>query len=292
MVLMQTEIAPTGSPSRTIRVHTDDGVSLAVIVMGSGPGLLLVHGHGGCKEDFADHAPKLAEHYTVAMPDLRGHGDSDQPTQRGMYSFDRIKRDLFNVVDALGFDTFNVLGHSMGGMVVRGMVLEAPGRIDSLILMDTCAGPIDGFDPELMEMGAKVAFEDGKDALKALLDMAAPLDNAAYQRLLAERAGYQEFVDGKWNALSEVMWGSLILAIAHQADDSAAMSAIVAPTLVLVGELDAPFRAAADRMAEAIQGSELVVIADAGHSPQFENPAQWNAAIDSFLHGVRRAANQ
>ncbi len=280
---MQTEIAPSGSASRTIRVRADDGVSLAVTVMGQGPGLLLVHGHGGCKEDFADHAPKLAENFTVAMPDLRGHGESDQPSDPAMYSFERMQHDLMAVVDALGFDRFTVLGHSMGGMVVRRLVLDAPHRIHSLILMDTCAGPIEGFDPELMDLGAKVAFEDGKDALKALLDMAAPLDNAAYHRVLAERDGYQEFVDRKWELLSEVMWGSMIRAIAYQADDSDEMASITVPTLVLVGELDAPFRGSAVRMAEAIAGSTLVVIDDAGHSPQFENPEQWNAAIDAFL---------
>ena len=43
-----------------MRVRTDDGVELAVEVEGSGPGLLLVHGHGGAKEDFADHVERLA----------------------------------------------------------------------------------------------------------------------------------------------------------------------------------------------------------------------------------------
>ena len=287
---MQTEIAPISSVPRSVRVQTDDGVSLAVLVAGDGPGLLLVHGHGGCKEDFADHLAKLAERYTVVMPDLRGHGESDKPANADMYSFDRIQRDLLQVADTLGFDTFTILGHSMGGMVVRGLVLDTPERIDALILMDTCAGPIDGFDPELMDLAASVAFNDGKAALKALLDMASPLDNPAYQRSLAERPGYQDFVDSKWNALSEVMWGSMVRAIAHQADDSDRMRAITAPTLVIVGELDLPFREASERMTDAIDGSELVVISGAGHSPQFENPSEWIAAVDAFLMRARAEA--
>ena len=55
--------------------------------------------------------------------------------------------------------------------------------------------------------------------LKELLDEAAPLDTPAYERMLAERPGYQEFEDRKWDALSEVMWAAMVVAIARQDDD-------------------------------------------------------------------------
>src|SRR5215470_12996484 len=63
-----------------MRITTDDGVELAVEVAGSGPGLVLVHGFGGAKEDFADHVPALAAEHTVVIFDHRGHGASDKPT--------------------------------------------------------------------------------------------------------------------------------------------------------------------------------------------------------------------
>ena len=85
-----------------MRVRTDDGVELDVEVDGSGPGLLLVHGHGGAKEDFADHVERLAQRHTVVTFDHRGHGSSDHPTDAGSYSLARMRADTWAVADAVG----------------------------------------------------------------------------------------------------------------------------------------------------------------------------------------------
>src|SRR6478672_1939682 len=98
-------------------ITTDDGVRLAVEVAGQGPGLLLVHGFGGAKEDFSDHVPALARDHTVVVFDHRGHGASDNPTDPAAYSLERLAADIVHVADGAGLDTFRLLGHSMGGMV-------------------------------------------------------------------------------------------------------------------------------------------------------------------------------
>jgi 3-oxoadipate enol-lactonase len=278
-----------------VRIEMDDGVELAVDVAGSGPGLLLVHGFGGAKEDFADHVPALAVDHTVVIVDNRGHGASDGPDDPAAYSpaahsFERLVTDMFEVADALGLDRFRLLGHSMGGMVARRMVLERPDRIEALVLMDTAPGPIPEFDVDLMDAGGMVALTQGKAALKELLDLGTPLNTPAYERLLAERPGYQEFQDQKWDALSEVMWGVLVSVIAHQADDLPELATITCPTLVIVGELDQPFLAPSRAMAEAIPDARLAVIPHAGHSPQFENPEAWISALKEFLARVPSAS--
>ena len=196
-----------------MRITTSDGVGLAVEVAGSGPGLLLVHGFGGAKEDFADHVPVLARENTVVTFDHRGHGASDKPTDRDMYSIDRLATDILEVADACDLPRFRLLGHSMGGMVGRQIPLRAPERVEALIMMDTSAGPIPGFDPTLMDLAADVAFTGGKQALKELLDMAAVLETPAYKRTLLDRPGYQAFEDRKWNDLSEIMWGAMAIAL-------------------------------------------------------------------------------
>jgi pimeloyl-ACP methyl ester carboxylesterase len=274
-----------------MRITSTDGVGLAVEVAGSGPGLLLVHGFGGAKEDFADHIPALARDHTVVVFDHRGHGASDKPTDRAAYSLDRLATDVLEVADACGLDTFRVLGHSMGGMAVRRLLLRTPERVEALVMMDSTAGPVPSFDPELMELAADVAFTRGKDALKELLDMAPVLETPAYLRALDERPGYREFVERKWDDLSEIMWGTLVVAMARQPDDLAALAAAVrVPTLVLVGEQDEALRAPADVMAAAIEGAQLVVIRDAGHSPQIENPDAWIDVLSRFLASVPAAA--
>src|ERR1700733_1296067 len=118
-----------------MRITTSDGVGLAVEVAGSGPGLLLVHGFGGAKEDFADHVPVLARDHTVVIFDHRGHGSSDKPTDRAMYSIDRLATDILEVADACGLERFRLLGHSMGGMVARQIPLREPPRVEALVMM-------------------------------------------------------------------------------------------------------------------------------------------------------------
>lgn len=269
--------------SERFTVTTDDGVTLVGQRAGSGPGLVLVHGHGGAKEDFADHLDALAASHAVATFDHRGHGESDAPAALDAYSLERLRRDTLLVADACGLDRFRLLGHSMGGMVVRRIATDHPHRVEALVLMDTSHGPIPGFDPELMEFAAETAVAHGKQSLKELLDAAGALDTPAYRQTLEARPGYQEFQDAKWAALSHIMWAALVRAIAHQGDDLDALRSLSCPTLVIVGEQDTPFVGPSHAMAAAIPGAELVVVADAGHSPQFEAPDVWFAELAGFL---------
>ena len=264
-------------------VTVDDGVAIEVVVTGSGPALFLVHGFGGAKEDFSDHIEDLSREYRVVVFDHRGHGESGAPTDEASYSLERLGADILCVADALGEDTFVLLGHSMGGMVARKVALTNPDRIDALILMDTCHGPIAAVDGDLIEMGAQIALTDGMTTLKEILDAGTPLDNPAYQRLLEERPGYREFQEKKFGSLSAVMWATIVRAIRDQSDDLEAMRSLEMPTLVIVGEVDLPFVSQSRAMADAIPGAVLAVIPDAGHSPQFENPDAWAVAVNSFL---------
>ena len=274
-----------------MRITVDDGVGLDVTVHGSGPGLLLVHGFGGAKEDFADHVTELATGgHTVVTFDHRGHGESDAPGDVAAYSLDRLAADVIGVASAVDLDRFVLLGHSMGGMVARRVVLAHPERVAALVLMDTSAGPVAGLDPALMEAAAQIAIDDGKDALKPLLDAAATLQTPAYRRTLDERPGYQEFEERKWAALSAVMWGAMARDLARQPDQLDALRGVTCPTLVLVGAEDSPFVAGSRAMAAAIPGAELVVIPEAGHSPQFENPDAWRAALCGFLAALPATA--
>jgi 3-oxoadipate enol-lactonase len=272
-----------------MRVTMDDGVALEVTDTGSGPGLLLVHGFGGAKEDFADHVDALAARHRVVTFDHRGHGESDGPPDPTAYSLDRMAADVLGVADAIGIDAFRLLGHSMGGMVARRVVLVAPERIDALVLMDTSPGPVPGLDPDLVDFAAGIALTEGKDVLKPMLDAAATLETPAYARLLAERPGFEEFELRKWDALSGVMWATMAREMAHQPDQLALLAGVRCPTLVIGGEEDAPFVDASRDMAATIPGAELVVVRDAGHSPQFENPIPWFEAVDGFLLGIERA---
>jgi len=273
-----------------MRVTVDDGTSLAVEAAGpdDAPGLLLVHGFGGAKEDFADHVDEFARDHRVVVFDHRGHGASDAPADPAAYSLDRLAADTRAVADALGLRDLRLLGHSMGGMVTRRMALADPGRCAALVFMDTSATVPPGLDPEIVAYGAEVALTHGMAELKRLSDGLDVLGSEAYRRVLATRPGFEAYVARKWASLSPVMWASLAREMSTQPDETSRLAALAQPSLVLVGEQDHTFREASRAIADALDGPAcLVVIPDAGHSPQFENPTAWHAAVRGFLDGLR-----
>ena len=79
------------------------------------------------------------------------------------------------------------------------------------------------------------------------------------------------------------MYAAMLTEMLSQEDRLEALRSLSVPTLVLVGEQDRPLRGASRRMAEAIPGARLEVIADAGHSPQVETPAAWAEVVRGFL---------
>ena len=268
-----------------MQVRTDDGVDLAVVQAGEGPPLLLVHGLGGAKEDFTEHFDRLSRRRRVVTFDHRGHGESGKPDEASAYSFDRLAADTLQVADALGLDSFRLLGYSMGGMVSRRIMQTDPERVEALILMGTAAAPPPSLDPDVVRLGASLAVEpDGMNQIRILLDDAEVLGSPASQRVLAERPDYAAFGAYKWNALSPVGWAALVVEIVEQPDELDRLRDVRVPTLVVVGVQDETFLEPSRAIAAVVPGAHLVEIPDAGHAPQFENPEAWLAALEGFLH--------
>ena len=273
-------------------VAVDDGVQLATVAAGpeDAPGLLLVHGFGGAKEDFADHIDALAVDHRVVVFDHRGHGSSDAPDDPAAYSLDRLAADTIAVADTYGLRDLRLLGHSMGGMVTRRVVLAHPERAVAWVFMDTSPGPPPGIDPDIVAFGVAIVRADGMAALRAAQDELDLLGSEAYERVLRDRAGFREYADRKWASLSPVMWATLAVEITSQPDQTAELAAVAAaqcpPTLVIVGEQDTPFLPGSRAIARVIPDARLAVIPEGGHSPQFENPAAWRTVMREFLDAL------
>jgi len=267
------------------RVDVGD-LTLAVTEAGTGGvPLLLLHGFTGAKEDFGDWIDAFAASgWHVVAPDLRGHGASDHPTGEAAYSLDVLASDALALADALGWTRFALLGHSMGGMVAQVLTLRAPERVERLVLMDTSHGPVQGVDPELLQLAIVIVRREGIDGLaEAMTQYEAPLSSAADARVRAERPGYVEWSDGKLRSSSPAMYAAMAIEMFEQHDRLDALGSLRMPVLVVVGEQDVAFLPAAHRMAEAIPAARLEVVADAGHSPQFEAPDAWWSAVATFL---------
>ncbi len=271
-----------------MRLTTDDGVGLATVATGDpeAPGLLLLHGIGGAKEDFAHHLDALAARHRVVTFDHRGHGESDKPDDPAAYSLDRMAVDTACVAAAYELHDLRILGHSMGGMVMRRFLLADPSRVRAVVFMDTSAGAPPGSDTELVMAASEVVRTGGLAALKQLSDELDLLGSESYQRVLVERPGFAEYAEYKWRSQSPVMWTTLMHEIVTQPDQLAELAGLTVPTLGIVGDQDAMFLQPMDDIVRTVPGARLVVLPDAGHSPQFENSDAWIAAMLEFLNSI------
>ena len=106
---------------------------------GSGPPLLLLHGHPQTHVMWHLVAPALAERFTVVAADLRGYGDSSKPPtteDHEPYSKRAMARDQVAVMAALGFERFSVAGHDRGGRVAYRLALDHPDSVERLSVLD------------------------------------------------------------------------------------------------------------------------------------------------------------
>ena len=113
--------------------------TLQTRIGGSGPPLLLLHGHPQAHAMWHLVAPALAEHFTVVMMDLRGYGDSARPAsdaEHAVYSKRAMALDALAVMRQHGFERFGVLAHDRGARVAHRLALDHPAAVDRLMLLD------------------------------------------------------------------------------------------------------------------------------------------------------------
>src|SRR5690606_32861355 len=126
--------------SAAMRRTAVNGIEIEWEAHGEGPrALVLVHGFTGSRRDFAPRVPELAALGRTVLPDLRGHGGSTNTGDPAGYTLEQLADDLLAFLAAEGLSGCDLLGHSLGGMVVLRAALAAPERIGSLILMNTAA---------------------------------------------------------------------------------------------------------------------------------------------------------
>lgn len=114
-------------------------VKLRVRHGGSGPPLLLLHGHPQTHMMWHAVAPKLARHFTVIAPDLRGYGESSKPetTPDHMpYSKRVMAQDQIALMQYFGFNKFSVAGHDRGGRCAYRLALDHPESVQKLAVLD------------------------------------------------------------------------------------------------------------------------------------------------------------
>jgi haloacetate dehalogenase len=116
-----------------------NGTTIAAVRGGSGPPVLLLHGYPQTHVMWHQVAPALAERFTVVCPDLRGYGDSGKPRSdesHEPYSKRVMAQDQLELMQALGFDRFALVGHDRGARVARRLALDHPEAVSRLAVLD------------------------------------------------------------------------------------------------------------------------------------------------------------
>jgi haloacetate dehalogenase len=120
------------------RVEVGD-VSLRVRHGGSGPPVVLIHGHPRTHTTWHAVAPRLAEHHFVVTPDLRGYGRSTLPPDAPGHAQSAkraMAQDIVALMAHLGHDRFAVAGHDRGALVAFRTAMDHPAAVSHLVVMD------------------------------------------------------------------------------------------------------------------------------------------------------------
>lgn len=257
-----------------------NGTRLYYEVAGSGPPLVLIHGHGLDSRMWDDQFTPFAMHYRVVRYDMRGYGKS-APVGETSYTHED---DLAALLDHLGVACAAILGLSSGGAVAIDFALAHPAKTRALIAVDAA-------------LGGYAWSEEWSTRWKSLRQTARTADtHAANEQWLAHPlfapAQEQPAVAARLRQMvtdySGRHWANRD---PQRGSDPPAMKRlrdITAPTLVILGAHDLPdFHAIADRIADQIPDARKITLPDVGHMPNMEAPERFNADVLGFLDDIR-----
>ena len=258
-----------------------NGIRIAYDRRGQGPSLVMIAGVGYGGWGFHRQVPDFATHFDSVTFDNRGVGASDKPDEP--YSIELFARDTLGLMDALGIERAHVLGVSQGGMTALQMALDAPERIDKLVLCATThGGPHvvypdmeviqflahrSGTPEERFQKGFELAFSE------AFLASDAPELEGIRERLLANRQpdyAYQR------QAMAPISFNA-----------EPRLDEIEQPTLVTSGSADRVVPCEnGERLAQKLPNARLEILDGAGHLCFVEQPETFNRTVIDFLKGA------
>jgi pimeloyl-ACP methyl ester carboxylesterase len=243
-----------------------NGVDIYYEVHGDGPPVLLTHGYSASAHMWAGQVEPFSKKYKLITWDMRGHGKSDYPDDLAEYTEAQTVADMAAILDAVGAKKAVIGGLSLGGYMSLAFHLARPERTEALLIIDT--GP--GYKSDEPRAGWNVtAIRRAENFEKNGLPPAG--SGGAETRAAPHRDA---------TGLARAARGMLTQ---HDARVISSLPDIAVPSLVLVGANDTAFLAASDYMAAKIPGAKKVVLPDAGHAANIDQPAAFNAAVLGFL---------
>ena len=262
------------------RLRSDDA-EIVYEVRGSGPPVVLLHPFPSHHEFWYPIAPALESRFSLILPDLRGHGDSD--AGEGPALMQKHARDIEKLLDAVGIRKAAFVGCSIGGYIMFESWRRFRERMTALVLCDTRPQP-DTVEARANRLkNAATVSEQGTEPF--LEGMIPKLMGAT---TVTTRPDLVEGARAMMRKMSAEDINLVLLGMAERPDSVADLKTINVPTLIVIGEEDG-FSTPADGefMRQNIAGSQLKVIPKAGHYAPWEQPEAVGKILRQFLEESR-----
>lgn len=265
---------------KALRVST--GADIAYYDSGAGETILFVHSFGHNKNMWSPQLTYFLEHdWRVIAVDLPGHGDSSFVL--ASHTVDLIAQSVIEVLDALKVPRVVLAGTSIGGYIALRMWARRPDLIRALVLSNTKA------EKDTDEI---VARRRGQIANLQQNGLAEFIRTGAPRRLsprtLEDRPWVLDAITMMNFTVSLEANAATLEAMAQRQDDTATLSTIDVPTLIISGSDDAFIpRTAAAVLNNGIKNSQWHSIDGTGHASNLEHPTEFNRLVHDFLTSLR-----
>lgn len=248
---------------RTAKVND---IEMSYEVQGAGEPLLLLHGFGGCGQDWQPFVALLARHFKLIIPDLRGHGGSTN--RAGRFTHRQAAADVFALLDQLGVPQVRAMGISTGGMTLLHMATSQASRVEAMVLIGATH-----YFPEQARAIMRRTSQRGTPSEDARRSTDCATRGDAQVRELMKQFG--EFKDS---------YDDMNFTVPY-------LGTIKARTLIVHGDRDEFFPISIPvEMYRAIPGSALWIIPNGDHVPIFGSHArEFQEVVLPFLRRDRPA---
>ncbi|MGW1867086.1 alpha/beta fold hydrolase [Streptomyces mauvecolor] len=245
---------------------------------GPGPAVFLLHGGGLSAHTWDFVCLGLRDAARLVALDLRGHGDSDWSDD---YRIGTMAEDIAAAADHLALDRVRLVGMSLGGVVAAHVADAYPGRVERLALIDVAPGV------DFESTGRMRAFMAGLGPvaeLDAVVDAAMRVNPRADRASVAYRMStlFRRVPNGDWVPKGDPRppdFPAILAAIERLPARLTGLPVL----LVRGGRSRVLSQSTAERLVGNVPDGELVVVPDAGHNVQEDNPAALIAALRAFL---------
>lgn len=255
-----------------------NGLAVRYHVAGRGPDVVMIHGWGSSHRMWQHFTAALAPRFRCWSLDLPGFGDSDQP-QDAWYSIPNYVTTVHRFLDVMGLRRVRVIGHSMGGLISLDFAATHPESVERLVVIN----PVVSGRPYMRpfaewERGAQVLDQTLRLSRRLLQPV---LSHPAAAGLPAPLSHYSRRAEDFYKTSAGTLLSTGRAIVAH--DVRPRLAAITAPTLVILGTLDANVPNSEGHLAAVEIPQARLAVFTAGHLVTDDRPAETAALIAEFL---------